>query len=145
MLLCNFCKNSLLESGNQWGLHQKCYPHLEKAAAELCVFCASLREDVDVFYNKDSTDNGAELKWPLYRWSIRKLGHIREGREAIVVAFRPLPQVWEAYKWTVRRENDEDQRKVDRGVLPERMFYLFSENGNFLHDYASKPTVKMCY
>ena len=133
MLLCNFCENSLLESGNHWDFHQKSYRHLEEAAAEPCVFCASLYEDVKAFCNKASIGSGAELKWPLYRWSMRKLGHIREKMEAIVIAFRPLPQF---------KGNDEDQRKVGKGVFPERMFYLFSENGNLLHDFASKPTLK---
>jgi hypothetical protein len=134
MLLCNFCKNSLLGSGNQWDYHQKSYHHLEEAAAKLCVFCSSLYEDVNTFCNKASISSGVELEWPLYRWSMRKLGHIRERMEEIVLAFRPLPQVM--------KRNDKDQRKVGRGVLPERMFYLFSENGNLLHVFASKPTLK---
>jgi len=132
MLLCNFCKNSILESGIQWQYHQKSYRNLEEAAAKLCVFCTSLREDVDTFCNKASIGSGVELKWPLYRWSIRKLGHIRGRREAVVVTFRSLPQIREESQGTVGREE-----KVGRGVLPDRTFYLFSENGNLLYDYAS--------
>jgi hypothetical protein len=54
--------------------------------------------------------------------------------EVIVVALRPLPHV--------RKGNGEDPWKAGRGLLLERIFYLFSENGNLLHDFASKPTLK---
>ena len=136
MLPCNFCRKTILESGNPWDYHQKSYRGLKESTDKLCVFCVSLRKDVDVFCK-------AELEWPLYRWSVRKLGHIREKGNAVVVTFRPLPHVREEFDAKVRDENNEQQRRVGRGAIPERMFYLFPEEGNPLHDFASRLRAKV--
>jgi hypothetical protein len=119
MKLCIFCIKTILESGNPRGYHQERYHLLSEAASSLCSFCAQLHSDVVGFYNPGWSPNDAELlEWPLYRWSVRKLGRIRELNEVAVVTFRPLPHA--------RQENG----KPGSGrVLAERRFYLFREQG----------------
>lgn len=126
MAICDFCLENILESGKPWDYHQKSHEHLKKAADERCDFCSSLQQDVDNFCKTSSVDPS---HWPLHRWSVRRPGWIRESTRSVLVTFRPIP----------RRGGDQDREGIEgngrqlgpgEGTLPERIFYLFPEEGN---------------
>lgn len=136
MKVCAYCVENVLESGESWDYH-RCYACLKKSSEwsaslierstasdtatgavagsdkkERCLFCRTLREDIETIAPALKNNNG-----PIYRWNIRSLAKIRESLETVVVTFRQVP--------TKRTMGD---AVVDEIELPDRTFYLFPED-----------------
>jgi hypothetical protein len=119
--ICDFCKRSILESGKSWDFHQRSFESLKKAAKGRCTFCSALAADIEEVDKRTKLLSG--LRWPLHRWSVKSLGRIRESKEAVAVAFRPIPRGND-----YGRDGKQGASAVD-SAFPERIFYLFPEQG----------------
>jgi hypothetical protein len=84
------------------------------------MFCSALVVDIEA---DKHTELLAGLRWPLHRWSVKSLGRIRESKEAVAVTFRPIPRSDDYW-----RNGKQEASAVD-SAFPERIFYLFPEQG----------------
>ncbi|KAF2801733.1 HET-domain-containing protein [Mytilinidion resinicola] len=106
-MICRFCIDNVLMSGKSWGYHRKIVEQRERAALAKCVFCSALIKDSGLAEQGKS--------WPLYRWSMRFPGRIRETMHSIVITFRPILE---------EDSNDHHPRFTAR---PDLVFYMFPE------------------
>jgi hypothetical protein len=123
MKLCEYCIKNVLQSKESWDYHHASYhstdgnPSLGGSAIERCLFCATLKEDIDGLapHLQDKKNTGA---WPVHRWNIRGLSKIRESLDTVVVTFRYVPP-----------SNVVQHDSAEAIDLPSRTFFLFPENG----------------
>ncbi|KAF2761058.1 HET-domain-containing protein [Pseudovirgaria hyperparasitica] len=85
--ICTFCQQNIIDSNKLWDYHHADVHSVCSSSAEGCIFCDQLYGD---YATKQLAFRHADLKdWPLYRWSIRRPGMVRESLENLVLTFRP--------------------------------------------------------
>lgn len=95
-------------------------PSVVQSAKERCLFCTTLKEDIDSRVPHVRKDRYADV-WPVYRWNVRALSKIRESRETVVVTFRYVPpQKGISY--------GDGEKEVE---LPTRTFFFFLKDGKY--------------
>ena len=119
-IICSFCKETIFQSRKSSGAHHNSLETLRLSAAERCVFCTSLNEDIC----KLSSEHSTVAKWLQYRWALRITGKTRESKGSIVVTFRPQSQD------ELPEQHPLGQRKASLGTEKE---------DNPSHSLSSKP------
>ncbi|KAI3557749.1 heterokaryon incompatibility protein [Colletotrichum abscissum] len=110
MIICKFCRTTVLESGKLWDYHHQDSDSFKGSLRSQCVFCKRLAEglgEINPWF-----DHNLKTK-SLFRWNMRQVAQIRETKSHVSVTFRPVPG---------RACGD-----VKSDDLPEVTFYLFPE------------------
>ncbi|KAK1705799.1 heterokaryon incompatibility protein [Colletotrichum lupini] len=110
MIICKFCRTTVLESGKLWDYHHQDSDSFKGSLRSQCVFCKRLAEglgEINPWFDHDLKTKS------LFRWNMRQVAQIRETKSHVSVTFRPVPG---------RACGD-----VKSDDLPEVTFYLFPE------------------
>ncbi|KAI1492177.1 heterokaryon incompatibility protein-domain-containing protein [Biscogniauxia mediterranea] len=92
-MICDFCRMTVLESGKTWGFHRSDDAALQVSAQDGCVFCVKLHPHVlktTSEMERSALQDRAGQTRAWYWWSIRRSAKIRETRQHVVIAFRPV-------------------------------------------------------
>ncbi|KAI0438976.1 heterokaryon incompatibility protein-domain-containing protein [Xylaria telfairii] len=85
--VCDFCVTNILQSRKPSGDHHADHEGLGLSASQRCPFCLVLNEDIN---GNKSTRFNSRFKDPIYRWTIRPAGKIRESQAYVILTFRPI-------------------------------------------------------
>ncbi|KAI0533542.1 hypothetical protein GGR58DRAFT_506222 [Xylaria digitata] len=116
--VCDFCVTNILESQKLQGFHHTNYDELSLSASQKCPFCLILNEDIE---QDESPSSVSGFEKPIYRWTIRPGGKIRESQAYVFVTFRPI----------LPGPDSSDATAIEG--LKERIFYLVPEEGKDSH------------
>lgn len=119
--LCSFCENNIIRGPSTKGLHHNSLASLAESAAEHCLFCSDLYEDILQSFpvaDLDAHTTVGAPEWPLCSWVIRSTGKVRNSKTSFAITFRFVGAKDNVPTATQKSKTYRILAEADIGIIP---------------------------